>query len=79
MGKYFHSIPTAITFPRTINYGLKKLASILSTNVKNKSYFKKLNLEIFCILFRFKRSISRHIRRLRLKMVNKNAPYAHFR
>lgn len=79
MGKYFHSIPTTISFPRTHNFGIKQLAFALKISKKFNNFQQKLNVEILNILFRPRRSYSRKLRRQKFKIVKKNAPYAHFK
>ena len=79
MGKYFHNIPTTITFPRTHNFGIKQLAFALKLSRKFNNFQQKLNVEILNILFRPRRSYSRRLRRQKFKTVKKNAPYAHFK
>lgn len=79
LGKYFHNIPTVITFPRTHNFGIKKLAFALKFSKKFNNFQQKFSVEILNILFRPRKSYSRRLRRQKFKIVKKNAPYANFR
>jgi len=79
LGKYFHNIPTVITFPRTHNFGIKKLAFVLKFSKKFNNFQQKFSVEILNILFRPRKSYSRRLRRQKFKIVKKNAPYANFR
>ena len=79
LGKFFHSIPTYIPFPRSYGHGIMKLKKVLEYSKNEKSFSKALYLEMYNLKFARKNSLSIKLKKKKFLLIRKNRPYTHYR
>jgi small subunit ribosomal protein S7 len=81
-GKHWHSLPTYIPFPRTMNLGISSMVRGARTQRKReeKSFDKRLFDELFSVFWSLdKKSESFKARDEKMDIVLQNKAYLHFR
>jgi hypothetical protein len=78
-GKYWHKIPTPITFPRVYNYGLRILGDHLKYSKKHSSFSERLNKEYSSIILDLGKSYFSKNHQQNIYTIGPNIPYGHFR
>lgn len=78
-GKYWHNIPTPISFPRFYNFGLRIFGDHLKYSKKNFSFSERLNKEYLGILLESDQTYFFKTYYQAYLSIQTNGPYAGFR
>lgn len=79
MGKFFHNIPTYITFPRIYGHGILKLKKAIKNQKTDKSFLDTVYQEFYNMILSPKDSLSLKLKKTKYLLVQKNKAYTHFR
>jgi hypothetical protein len=79
MGKYFHSIPTYLKWPKSYIHGLKNLFKVINSISSSKNFSHKLFYEMFNIKYYLYKSSCLKIKKKKFELVRENKAYTHFR
>jgi len=80
-GKHWHSLPTYIPFPRTVNIGISSMIKGVRTQRKKdeKDFNKRLFDELYSTFHSDKKSEAYKARDEKIDIVLQNKAYLHFR